>query len=99
MVNLSSRLSLPARLKSSSSVNNQGASTSPSAANSEFPSRSTSPKPQMGDSKNGTLVLRTSVLKGRNLAAKDKSGTSDPVSQPESAKGARACGTTDSARN
>lgn len=78
MVNLSSRLSLPARLKSSSSVNNQGASTSPSAANSEFPSRSTSPKPQMGDSKNGTLVLRTSVLKGRNLAAKDKSGTSDP---------------------
>ncbi|KKY17810.1 putative phosphatidylserine decarboxylase [Diplodia seriata] len=78
MVHLSSRLSLPARLKSSSSVNtHNNTSTSPSAANSEFPSRSTSPKPGMAD-KNGNLVLRTSVLKGRNLAAKDKSGTSDP---------------------
>ncbi|KAL1638130.1 phosphatidylserine decarboxylase [Diplodia intermedia] len=77
MVHLSSRLSLPARLKSSSSVNTHNTSTSPSAANSEFPSRSTSPKPGMAD-KNGNLVLRTSVLKGRNLAAKDKSGTSDP---------------------
>ncbi|KAL0263696.1 phosphatidylserine decarboxylase [Diplodia seriata] len=77
MVHLSSRLSLPARLKSSSSVNtHNNTSTSPSAANSEFPSRSTSPKPGMD--KNGNLVLRTSVLKGRNLAAKDKSGTSDP---------------------
>lgn len=80
MVNLSSRLSLPARLKSSSSVNTHNTSTSPSAANSEFPSRSTSPKPGMADSKNSHLVLRTSVLKGRDLAAKDKSGTSDPVS-------------------
>ncbi|KAB2581344.1 Phosphatidylserine decarboxylase proenzyme 2 [Lasiodiplodia theobromae] len=78
MVNLSSRLSLPARLKSSSSVNTHNTSTSPSAANSEFPSRSTSPKPGMADSKNPHLVLRTSVLKGRDLAAKDKSGTSDP---------------------
>ncbi|OJD30607.1 phosphatidylserine decarboxylase [Diplodia corticola] len=77
MVHLSSRLSLPARLKSNSSVNTHNTSTSPSAANSEFPSRSTSPKLGMAD-KNGNLVLRTSVLKGRNLAAKDKSGTSDP---------------------
>ena len=80
MVNLSSRLSLPTRLKSSNSVNTHNTSTSPSAANNEFPSRTTSPKLGMGDSKSGHLVLRTSVLKGRNLAAKDKSGTSDPVS-------------------
>lgn len=37
----------------------------------------------MNDPKNGHLVLRTSVLKGRNLAAKDKGGTSDPVSAPQ----------------
>lgn len=33
-----------------------------------------------GDAKSSNLVLRVKVLKGRNLAAKDKGGTSDPVS-------------------
>ena len=28
------------------------------------------------------LILKTTVIKGRNLAAKDKGGTSDPVSLP-----------------
>lgn len=34
--------------------------------------------PQMGDHKGMGLVLKVEVLRGRNLAAKDKSGTSDP---------------------
>jgi len=38
-------------------------------------SRSSSP---MRGGTASTLVLRTTVLRGRNLAAKDKSGTSDP---------------------
>lgn len=33
---------------------------------------------QRGDHKNMGLVLRVTVMKGRNLAPKDKSGTSDP---------------------
>lgn len=34
--------------------------------------------PQLGDHKGMGLVLKVEVLRGRNLAAKDKSGTSDP---------------------
>lgn len=37
-----------------------------------------SPTDGRGDHKNMGLVLRVNVMKGRNLAAKDKSGTSDP---------------------
>ncbi|KAK6394086.1 hypothetical protein LTR65_001932 [Meristemomyces frigidus] len=37
-----------------------------------------SPTEQRGDHKNMGLVLRVTVLKGRNLAPKDKRGTSDP---------------------
>ncbi|KAK1078431.1 phosphatidylserine decarboxylase, partial [Friedmanniomyces endolithicus] len=33
---------------------------------------------QRGDHKNMALVLRVQVIRGRNLAPKDKSGTSDP---------------------
>ncbi|KAK3077376.1 hypothetical protein LTS18_010435, partial [Coniosporium uncinatum] len=69
-----------------------------SAPPSNVPSRSSSPKPSgmqgnggastsasaMGDHKNMSLVLRAKVMRGRNLAAKDKSGTSDPVGAPAS---------------
>lgn len=61
------RLPLPQRLshrstKSGSSTPGQSRSTSPLRTPTE-------PKP---------LILRTTVLKGRNLAAKDRGGTSDP---------------------
>ncbi|TKA70171.1 hypothetical protein B0A55_05825, partial [Friedmanniomyces simplex] len=39
---------------------------------------STPPAEQRGDHKGMGLVLRVQVIKGRNLAPKDKSGTSDP---------------------
>lgn len=83
MVHLSSRLSLPNRLKSTSSLHSSSATTAPTAPTTEQPqpqtSRSTSPRPAMaGDAKNSNLVLRVKVLKGHNLAAKDKGGTSDP---------------------
>ncbi|KAI9772994.1 MAG: hypothetical protein M1839_002264 [Geoglossum umbratile] len=58
------RLGLPTRLKGSRS-------------NSRAPSRSTSPK-SMDDSKNSTLVLKTTATRARNLAAMDRGGTSDP---------------------
>ncbi|KAI9838403.1 MAG: hypothetical protein M1819_005672 [Sarea resinae] len=55
---------IPNRLKSSSGSN--------------LPSRTSSPKPAMADLNKNGLVLRTSVLKARNLAAADRSGSSDP---------------------
>ncbi|OCK79385.1 hypothetical protein K432DRAFT_383134 [Lepidopterella palustris CBS 459.81] len=67
-----SRISLPHRLKH---TNGNGNTSSPS---SRADSRSSSPKPFMADGKNGGLVLRANVIKGTNLAAKDRSGTSDP---------------------
>ncbi|KAK8241866.1 phosphatidylserine decarboxylase proenzyme [Phyllosticta capitalensis] len=83
MVHLSSRLSLPNRLKSSASLHQASANNAASTPTTEQPqpqsSRSTSPRPAMsGDAKSSNLVLRVKVLKGRNLAAKDKGGTSDP---------------------
>ncbi|KAH6642283.1 phosphatidylserine decarboxylase-domain-containing protein, partial [Boeremia exigua] len=63
-----SRLSLPQRLKQNSST---------TSVNSTATSRQGSPKRNMSDVKPG-LVLRANVLKGRNLAAKDRNGTSDP---------------------
>ncbi|KAJ9637786.1 phosphatidylserine decarboxylase [Coniosporium tulheliwenetii] len=65
----SSRISLPNRL-----MHHNGASTPGSTQGS----RSTSPQPHMGGHRNGNLILKVSVIKGRNLAAKDKGGTSDP---------------------
>ncbi|MBE7182722.1 MAG: hypothetical protein INR71_16195, partial [Terriglobus roseus] len=73
---LTARLSgVPGRLKSGN-----GQKTGSAA------SRSASPRPggrgSMADARgNGGnyLHLRATVVKGRNLAAKDKSGTSDPV--------------------
>ncbi|MCJ1419287.1 phosphatidylserine decarboxylase [Xylographa parallela] len=61
------RIGLPNRLKSSYGANGANSVSQPG-------SRSASPMRQAGQ----CLVLRTTVLKGRNLAAKDKSGTSDP---------------------
>ena len=58
---------IPSRLKS---YNGKGASQEQSRSNS--PMRTPSAE-QKG------LVLKTTVIKGRNLAAKDKGGTSDPV--------------------
>ncbi|KAF2103976.1 hypothetical protein NA57DRAFT_30331 [Rhizodiscina lignyota] len=77
---LSGRLSgLPVRLKSTNSSSNTAASKRSAPA-----SRSSSPRPNGSranmaekDSK-ACLMLRTTVVKGRNLAAKDKGGTSDP---------------------
>lgn len=72
--NFSSRLSLPHRLKS----------TTPTAGTTSTPpsvpaSRNGSPKRAMADhARPPALVLRANVIKGRNLAAKDRSGFSDP---------------------
>ncbi|KAI9845164.1 MAG: hypothetical protein M1837_005049 [Sclerophora amabilis] len=64
------RISLPSRLKSYSSNK---------STNGHGRSRSVSPARQPGDPKpTGHLILKTTVIKARNLAAKDKSGTSDP---------------------
>ncbi|KAL6709077.1 phosphatidylserine decarboxylase [Coniothyrium glycines] len=69
----SSRLSLPHRFKQPSS-----ASAASSAPTSVPSSRQGSPKRAMADPSRPSLVLRATVIRGRNLAAKDRSGTSDP---------------------
>ncbi|KAK3059626.1 hypothetical protein LTS18_010410, partial [Coniosporium uncinatum] len=80
------------------SNSNDGTGLNQSAPPSNVPGRSSSPKPSsmqgnggastsasaMGDHKNMSLVLRAKVMRGRDLAAKDKSGTSDPVGAPAS---------------
>jgi hypothetical protein len=83
---LSARLSgLPTRLKSG----NGTASGWSSAANSRSSSPRRSPKDKMADPKLSGLVLRVAVVKGRELAAKDRGGTSDPVHRmPELTEGA-----------
>ena len=60
---------IPNRLKSYN-----GKSASQEGSRSASPMRA-SPADTKG------LVLRTTAVKGRNLAAKDKGGTSDPVRQ------------------
>ncbi|KAF2023551.1 hypothetical protein EK21DRAFT_118651 [Setomelanomma holmii] len=67
-----SKLSLPTRFKQANTTN--GHNSTPTSVPT---SRQGSPKRNMEQSKPG-LVLRANVLKGRNLAAKDRSGTSDP---------------------
>ncbi|TKA65396.1 hypothetical protein B0A49_10156, partial [Cryomyces minteri] len=72
-----SKPTVPGRL----SLNRLKSHTSLSTPSSNAPSRSTSPHKQgMGDNRNGngTLVLEITVIRGRGLAAKDKSGYSDP---------------------
>ncbi|KAF2011547.1 hypothetical protein BU24DRAFT_354631 [Aaosphaeria arxii CBS 175.79] len=71
---LSSKLSLPSRLK-----NNHNNTNAPTSNPASVPtSRRTSPLRTMSDSSKPGLVLKANVIKGRNLAAKDRSGTSDP---------------------
>ncbi|CAI6340956.1 unnamed protein product [Periconia digitata] len=70
---LHAKLSLPSRLKH---TNSSAANSNP---NSVPASRSASPKRTMTENSKPTdLVLRANVIQGRNLAAKDRSGTSDP---------------------
>ncbi|KAL8710900.1 MAG: hypothetical protein Q9225_007209 [Loekoesia sp. 1 TL-2023] len=61
------RMSLPSRLKSNNGKN---------GGESQDASRSSSPMRSAIEGKG--LLLKTSVLRARNLAAKDRSGTSDP---------------------
>ncbi|KAJ5135051.1 uncharacterized protein N7515_004329 [Penicillium bovifimosum] len=61
------RLALPHRL--SSHLSARSTSSTPGQSRSTSPLRSAEPKP---------LLLRVSVIRGRNLAAKDRGGTSDP---------------------
>lgn len=78
------------RFKSKESVNVGNSDTSSPPSRQTSPARNGSTKTSngsgeavpagsvQGDHKNMGLVLRVKVLKGRNLAPKDKSGTSDP---------------------
>ncbi|KAI9729474.1 MAG: phosphatidylserine decarboxylase [Cirrosporium novae-zelandiae] len=68
------RLGLPSRLRSSNTLS-QSSSRPTSRAQSRIHSRANSPRPLTMDK---SLVLRIAVLKARNLAAKDRGGTSDP---------------------
>ncbi|KAJ5155082.1 Phosphatidylserine decarboxylase-related protein [Penicillium coprophilum] len=61
------RLALPQRL--SSHLSARSASSTPGQSRSTSPLRPTETKP---------LLLKVSVIRGRNLAAKDRGGTSDP---------------------
>ncbi|KAJ5668576.1 Phosphatidylserine decarboxylase-related protein [Penicillium maclennaniae] len=61
------RLPLPQRLSSHLSV--RSSSSTPGQSRSTSPMRSVESKP---------LLIKVSVIKGRNLAAKDRGGTSDP---------------------
>jgi phosphatidylserine decarboxylase len=89
---LSQHLSLN-RFKSSASINtstnNPGPSTPLAHSRTQSPVRNgkmkstssldvTTSNSQQGDHKGMGLVLKVEVLRGRNLAAKDKRGTSDP---------------------
>ncbi|KAE8848449.1 hypothetical protein PTNB73_02291 [Pyrenophora teres f. teres] len=75
-----SKLSLPHRLKHPQSTNSNGANSTPTSVPQ---SRNGSPKPRQRSDMSEQqpvpgLVLRANVIKGRDLAAKDRSGTSDP---------------------
>ncbi|RDW82977.1 hypothetical protein BP5796_04468 [Coleophoma crateriformis] len=69
------RIALPNRLKSYNNTNSR--STSPSPSNT-MKDRKGSGGSTDGSAKVNGLMLKVVVLKARNLAAKDKSGTSDP---------------------
>jgi phosphatidylserine decarboxylase len=87
---LSQHLSLNRFKSSTGSANSTAPSTPLVQSRSHSPAKNGSMKaptsapdgttnaPQMGDHKGMGLVLKVEVLRGRNLAAKDKSGTSDP---------------------
>ncbi|PKS07518.1 hypothetical protein jhhlp_006122 [Lomentospora prolificans] len=64
---------IPSRLKSSTSITSS--TTNNGRSNSPPKSRA---KDSMGPTCDNGLALKVSILKGRNLAAKDRSGTSDP---------------------
>ncbi|KAK0103918.1 hypothetical protein ONS96_005025 [Cadophora gregata f. sp. sojae] len=72
------RISLPNRLKSYTNSTNNSRSSSPNpGANSMRKTNSGSDGGPDGAKVNG-LMLKVVVIKARNLAAKDRSGTSDP---------------------
>lgn len=64
---------IPSRLSSHLSSRN---APSTSASRAQSPTRTTGPSGSPTENK--ALFLRTRVIKGRNLAAKDRGGTSDP---------------------
>ncbi|KAJ1326589.1 phosphatidylserine decarboxylase [Microdochium nivale] len=80
---------IPSRLKSRGSSNNvkAAASSNNSATNSRDPSRSVSParrrgEPTMSEARRDSgLVFKVTVIRARDLAAKDRNGTSDPYLQ------------------
>ncbi|KAI0016192.1 phosphatidylserine decarboxylase-domain-containing protein [Xylariomycetidae sp. FL0641] len=72
---------IPARLKTSLTVCSSNNSTNNSRATSPLRSAKTEPI-NMADARKDTgLVLKIAVLRARNLAAKDRGGTSDPYLQ------------------
>ncbi|XP_014555989.1 hypothetical protein COCVIDRAFT_100934 [Bipolaris victoriae FI3] len=75
------RLSLPHRLKRPTSCYNSSSTPNTQTPASSVPaSRNSSPRtrPMPEQPAPAGLVLRVNVIKGRDLAAKDRSGTSDP---------------------
>ncbi|OLN81166.1 Phosphatidylserine decarboxylase proenzyme 3-like protein 2 [Colletotrichum chlorophyti] len=68
---------IPGRLKSSSSLRNSR-SNSPTRNNSNGTTTSTNSKMAELSPKDNGLTLKVVIMKARNLAAKDRNGTSDP---------------------
>ncbi|KAF2873595.1 phosphatidylserine decarboxylase-domain-containing protein [Massariosphaeria phaeospora] len=74
---LTSKLSLPLPHRLKHHHHNHNGNNLANPTSGVRTSRSTSPRGTMADPKSD-LVLRANVIKGRDLAAKDRSGTSDP---------------------
>ncbi|KAK6597682.1 phosphatidylserine decarboxylase [Botrytis cinerea] len=74
------RISLPSRLKTYSKTGSRSTSPIPNTNNNNMKNKTSGrdSSPDGNGIKVNGLVLKVVVLKARNLAAKDKSGTSDP---------------------